>query len=466
MLNTVDTVADVSDRLHVQSTQDAVDIINELNIEHIQIGVFDINGILRSKYISRSKFFSALENGCGFCDVVLGSDIDDQLCSGMQTTGWATGYPDAQIKILPDTCRRLPFDKKTLFFLADFVGPAAEVSPRTILQRVLDKSIAMGLLPYSGFEYEFSVFNEDSNSVRAKNYKNLQTITPGNFGYSMLRSSSLSDFYQHILATCKVMNIDLEAIHTEIGPGVLEAAIAYDKTLLAADKAALFKTVIKIIAARQGKIASFMAKPVLDQQGQSAHMHLSLRNLDGGNIFHCSSDANAMSPIMKSFIAGQQKYLPEMLAMLAPTINSYARLVPGHWAPTHACWAIDNRTAALRVINSTAKAMRVEYRVAGADSNPYLVAAAAIASGLEGVRNKLPLSAPFKGNAYTQKFLDKFKLPNNLEAAAKLFSKSRVASHWFGREFVHDYSAKCAWEVAEYSKQVTDWQLERYFEST
>ena len=110
--------------------------------------------------------------------------------------------------------------------------------------------------------------------------------------------------------------------------------------------------------------------------------------------------------------------------------------------------------------------MRVEYRVAGADSNPYLVAAAAIASGLEGVRNKLQLSASFKGNAYAQKFPDKFKLPNSLEAAAKLFSKSRVASHWFGRAFVHDYSAKCAWEVAEYSKQVTDWQLERYFEST
>ena len=465
MLDVQDTVSDkYALPVVVNNAKDAVRLIKDLNIDNIKIGVFDLNGILRAKYISRTKFLSALEHGCGFCDVVLGSDIDDQLCANMRSTGWETGYPDSQIKIIPETCRRLPFEPNTLLFLADFIGPCAKISPRTILQNVLNKAQAMGFVACSGFEYEFSVFAEDSNSVRAKNYRDMQPITPGNFGYSMLRSSTFAEFYQDLLSSCKAMDIPLEALHTEIGPGVLEAAIAYDSALKSADKAALFKTMAKIIAARRGYIATFMAKPAIEQQGQSSHMHLSLCDLAGNNVFYSEKDADGIGPQMKSFIAGQQRYLPELLAMLAPTINSYARLVPGHWAPTHACWAIDNRTAALRVINSKPSAMRIEYRVAGADSNPYLVAAAAIASGLEGIRNNLQPSSSFKGNAYAQRFADKFKLPSSLEAASKLFNKSSVAHNWFGKTFVNDYTAKCRWEVAEYAKQVTDWQLARYFE--
>src|SRR5262245_60394667 len=395
----------------VRTARDARAIVEERKLTHIKVGVFDVDGILRGKYMSRAKFLSALEKGFGFCDVVLGWDANDQLYDNVTFTGWHTGYPDAPVRILPDSCRPLPWEEEGLFFLCEFSPPADTICPRGVLRRVLERSAKMGFKAYVGFEYEFFVFNETPESVRAKNYRDLQPLAPGFFGYSVIRNSVHSDFYRHLLATCETMDFGIEGLHEETGAGVLEAAIAVDGAEAAADKASLFKTFSKILAQRQNKMVTFMAKWSKDWPGQSGHVHMSLKAKDGKSVFFDAKKPHTMSQAQHHFVAGQQKLLPELLAMVAPTVNSYRRLIPGFWAPTEATWGIENRTCALRVIPGSEKSQRVEFRIAAADANPYIVLAAALAAGLHGIEEKLEPSKPIEGNAYAQKFPKSMALP-------------------------------------------------------
>ena len=215
----------------VTTAEDARQIINERGLDYVKVGLFDIDGVLRGKYMAKDKFLSALKDGFGFCDVVLGWDSQDQLYDNVAFTGWHTGYGDATVRIIPESCRELPLEQNALLFLTEFSGEAAAICPRGILQSMIKKAEVMGLIPYASCEFEFFLFDETPNSVRDKHYKNLNTISPGFFGYSVLRSSVFSDFYEELLSTCMKMDMPLEGLHTETGPGVLEAAIAYDKAL-------------------------------------------------------------------------------------------------------------------------------------------------------------------------------------------------------------------------------------------
>lgn len=448
----------------VKSIDDARKIVNKRKLSHVKVGVFDVDGVLRGKYISRDKFFSALDNGFGFCDVVLGWDSKDQLYDNVTYTGWHSGYPDAPVRILPDTCRDLPFEGDGLFFLGEFSGPAEQICPRGVLRRVIEKAQGMGFYPYAGFEYEFFMFNESPESVREKNYRNLTPLAPGAFGYSVLRNSVDAEIYQQLLTLGEEMDFSLECLHEETGPGVLEAAITYDSALNAADKAALFKTFAKIVAQRNGLMATFMARWSAECPGQSGHIHISLQDRQGNSTFHDASQEDNISVVMRQFVAGQQKFMPEMLAMIAPTINSYTRLVPGFWAPTHASWGVDNRTCALRVIPGSEKSQRVEYRVAAADANPYIILAAALCSGLYGIEKGLEPEAKVTGNAYDQTLPPHLKLPATLWDSAQQLKSSVVARECFGDLFVEHYAASREWEEREYRKHISDWELDRYFE--
>ncbi len=448
----------------VKTIEDVRALIDQREPGHVKVGVFDMDGVMRGKYMSRAKFLSALEKGFGFCDVVLGWDAQDQLYDNVTYTGWHTGYPDAPVRILPDSVRELPFEDDTLFFLGEFAEQAEAVCPRGTLRRVLDRARRMGIDARVGFEYEFFVFEEDAHSIREKHYRNLKPLAPGFFGYSVLRNSVHSDFYRDLLDTCERMDFALEGLHEETGPGVLEGAITVDMALTAADKAALFKTFSKVLAQRRGLLATFMAKWSPDWPGQSGHIHMSLTDESGRSVFHDPSAPNQMSEAMHHFVAGQQQLMPELLAMIAPTINSFTRLIPGFWAPTEASWGIDNRTCALRVIPGSAKSQRVEYRVAAADANPYVVLAAALASGLWGMENKAALSDPVAGNAYDQQFPTALKFPHTLWEAAQRLKASAMAKDWFGEAFVTHYAATREWEEREFRKHITDWELERYFE--
>lgn len=432
---------------------------------YAKLGVTDVDGILRGKYLHRDKLASALEGGLGFCDVVLGWDSADQLYDNVAYTGWHTAYPDAPVRVLADTARAIPFEPGTLFLLAEFAEKAEEICPRGLLRRVLAHAHALGFDVSAAFEYEFFVFDETPESVREKGYRNLKPFTPGMFGYSVLRSTVHADLYHKLLAMCVDMDMPIEGLHTETGPGVLEAALKVDEALRAADKAVLFKTFAKALAQREGKMATFMAKWSNAYPGQSGHIHVSLkRREDGSSAFHDANGEHGMSETMRHFVAGQVTLLPELLCMYAQTVNAFSRLVPGFWAPTHATWGVENRTTALRVIPGSAKSQRVEMRLGSADANPYIALAAAIASGLYGIERALPLDGFVSGNAYAQTHPEASRFPRTLYHASERLHASSAARAAFGDAFVEHYAATRQWEDREFQKHVTDWELARYFE--
>lgn len=448
----------------VTSVAEAKALVNSGDYEFFKVGVFDVDGIFRGKYMSRDKLLSALDSGFGFCDVVLGWDSNDQLYDGAVYTGWHTGYPDAQVRVLPASARPIPFEEKTLLFLAEFEGAAEAVCPRGLLRRVIDYGRKHGLQARAGLEFEFFVFDETPDSVRAKGYRDLKLITPGYFGYSMLRSSVHSAFYRELLSSFEAMDIPLEGLHTETGPGVLEAAITVSDALTAADRAALFKNYTKVLAQRRGWMATFMARWSEAWPGQSGHIHVSLSDDAGAPLFYDESAPHTMSDMMRWFLGGQQMLMPEFLCMTASTVNSFSRLVPGFWAPTHATWGVENRTCALRAITGSAKAQRVEYRVSAADVNPYIALAAALGSGFLGIVNRIEPTAPIQGNAYAQAHDDALAFPETLTEAAARLASSKSAADLFGEAFVTHYVQSRVWEERQFRKAVTDWELARYFE--
>jgi glutamine synthetase len=455
------------DARSVKNTAEARALVEERGLSHVKVGVFDADGILRGKYMSREKFFSALDKGFGFCDVVLGWDSSDQLYEnpGVAYTGWHTGYPDAPVRILPETCRDLPFEPGMLLFLGEFTDEAAAICPRNLLRRIVDRAGEMGLSVKSAFEYEFFLFRESPQSARDKDYRNLEPVTPGFFGYSTLRNSVHAEWYADLIALSESMDFPLEGLHTETGPGVLEAAIAVDDALAAADKAALFKTFCKVWAQRNEMLATFMARWSNDYPGQSGHIHISLFERDGGaSAFFAEGREANMSEVQRQFVAGQQLLMPELLAMMAQTVNAYSRLVPGFWAPTDATWGVENRTTALRVIPGSAGSQRVEHRLASADANPYIALAAALGAGLYGIANKLEPEAVIVGNAYEQSHPDHLALSGSLFEAAQKLRESPVARELFGDAFVEHYAETRQWEEREFRKHISDWELQRYFE--
>ncbi len=441
------------------------DILKRLSsdgVRRVKLGITDMDGLLRGKYISLDKF-AAASSGLGFCDVIFGWDISDVLYDKTKFTGWHTGYPDVQATIDGSTLRTIPWEPATAFFLIDLFtknGQPLAISPRQVFRRVLDKAAVAGYRAKFAAEYEFWLFRETPHSLREKHFRDLTPLSPGMCGYSILRASQNAPMVLDMIDQLQAFNIPLEGFHTETGPGVYEAAIGVDEGIGAADKAALFKTAIKEIAARHGVIPTFMAKWNVDLPGSSGHLHQSLCSTrDGTNLFF--EDGHASS-LMRHYIGGLVSFLPELMAMIGPTINSYKRTVPGTWAPINATWGEDNRTTAIRTIAGSQKSTRIELRLSAADMNPYLAMAASLAAGLEGIERKLEPPAPVI-NGYAS--ADSAPLPHDLAQATALFRQSPVARKWFGEEFVEHYAATREWELRQFQRAVTDWELARYFES-
>ncbi len=437
----------------------------EHHVRRIRLGGFDIDGILRGKIVSTAKFLSVLEDGFGFCDVIFGWDSADTLIDGLEFTGWHTGYPDTLARIDLDTRRLLPWDEGTAFFLADFwdpkTGEPLSVCPRQVLKRVLGLLHKEGATAKVGFEYEFFVFRETPQSLRAKGFRNLETLSPGMFGYSLLRAGEHAEFVNRLFDELAGAGIELEGLHTETGPGVYEAAIRYDDALAAADKAALFKACVKELARRQGLTACFMAKWNPELPGCSGHIHLSVWDAAvRRNRFRQGADGSAD---LDRFVGGMVAGMRDYLALVAPTVNSYKRLVENTWAPTAATWGEENRTTAVRLIPSATASSRLEFRLPGADANPYLALAAAVAMGIEGWRERLEPPAPTRGSAYGSSAVLEF--PRSLAAAAEQLRASESACAMLGDAFVDHFAATRLWECRQYARSVTDWELARYFES-
>jgi glutamine synthetase len=449
------------------TTQEIFKYVKNHPAGKVKIAYADIDGILRGKYISAEKFLSFTDGATTFCDVAFGWDANDVAYDNGTYTGWHTGYPDAPTRIDFSTFRKIPWESDLPFFLGEIVdakGNPVFVCPRQLLKKVYADSKREGFTPFFAQEFEWFNFQETPQSAQDKNYKNLTPLTPGMFGYSILRTTLENPFFSDLFDLLKKFGVPIEGLHTETGPGVLEAAIQYAGVIEAADRATLFKTAVKEIAYKHGILATFMAKISESLPGCGGHVHQSLWDKAGKrNLFYDEKDKHHMSEVMKSYVAGQLFCMPHLLPMYAPTINSYKRLVEGAWAPTTLTWGIDNRTVALRVLGSGSKSCRLETRVIGSDVNPYLAMAAALASGLYGIRKKLKLKQPATvGNGY--KDFSNGILPSNLHEATKQMRDSTVAKEILGEKFVEHFTQTREWEWRQHLKAVTDWEYKRYFE--
>ena len=433
----------------------------------VKIALTDIDGILRGKYVSTEKFLSVVDSNTGFCDVVFGWDSNDAAYDNVEYTGWHTGYPDAPAKIDLSTFRKIPWENNVPFFLGEMIdknGYPPAVCPRQLLKKVLSDANAEGYLPFFSQEFEWYNFAETPQSVHDKQFKNLTPLTPGMFGYSILRSSLQNPFFNDLFDLLKKFNIPLEGLHTETGPGTYEAAITYSEIVEAADRAVLFKTAVKEIAYKHDCMATFMAKINENLPGCGGHVHQSLWGKSANkNLFYNGKDSSKMSGLMKNYIAGQLYCLPHILPLFAPVVNSYKRLVEGAWAPTTLTWGVDNRTVALRVLSGSSKSCRLETRVIGSDVNPYLAMAGCLASGLYGIKNKLKLKQPAtEGNGY--KDFSNGTLPKTLDEATQMMKHSDVAKEILSEKFVEHFVQTREWEWRQHLKAVTDWEYKRYFE--
>jgi len=442
------------------------EFIKQGNYQKVKFGFSDIDGVLRGKVVHKDKFLDTLGKSIGFCDVVFGWDVNDQCYDNSKITGWHTGFPDTRASIDLSTFRTVPWDGQIPFFIADFSQVGTDglpACPRTLLKKVRKQAEEMGLKAVFSMEFEWFNFVGHPNQLAESGYQKLQPVSPGMFGYSIIRPSLYKDYFNALFDQLLQFDVPIEGIHTETGPGVYEATVIYDDILNAADKAILFKTGVKEIALQYGLVASFMAKWNEQLPGCGGHIHQSLWDEKGKNIFFSEGNKGHISAKMKSYLAGILKCLPEVLPMYAPNINSYKRLREGAWAPTTLSWGHDNRTVAARVISDSEKSTRLEMRVPGADANPYLAMTACLASGLYGIKNNLELDIEETiGNGYTNK--QNKKLPAGLAEATSRMKNSAIARELFGNGFVDHFTATREWECREYAKAVTDWELQRYFE--
>jgi glutamine synthetase len=445
----------------------AKEILKDKSITKVKVAITDIDGILRGKYIHKDKFQSILDGGFGFCDVVFGWDSSDKCYENADFTGWHTGYPDAKAKLDLSTYRKVPWDNDVPFFLGHFEdedGTRLDICPRNLLRKITEDCEGQGYDPAFSQEFEWFNFREDPQDLHDRGFRDPQHLTPGMFGYSLLRSSQNNDFFNELFDLLYKFDVPIEGLHTETGPGVYEAAILYTHVLEAADRAVLFKAGAKEIGSKHGIMPTFMPKFSESLPGCSGHIHQSLWDKSTGkNLFYDEKSSTKMSSFMESYIAGLLTCLPEVLPMYAPTINSFKRLVEGAWAPTTLTWGIDNRTTAIRALPGSANSTRIELRVPGSDSNPYLAMSAALASGLYGVKNNLKLSSkPVIGNGYEDK--SNGILPGTLKDATKIFKNSKIANELFGESFVKHFSQTREWECRQFDQAVTDWEVKRYFE--
>jgi glutamine synthetase len=358
------------------------------------------------------------------------------------------------------TARRIPWEPGVIALLCDFRdanGAPHPACPRSLLKRVKERAEALGYRALFGAEFEFFFFRESRDDLSAKGYTNLTPLDPGMMGYSWLRTGQDADLVRDILDSLAAHGVELEGFHTETGPGVYEAAIRYDDVLAAADKAALFKTALKQIAPRHGLSVTFMAKTNVKLPGSSGHLHQSLWR---GDVNTFAGDGD-ISPTLRAYLGGQIALMPELTALISPTINSYKRYVPGVWAPLSPTWGIDNRTCALRVIDPTSRAAaRIECRQAAADINPYVAMATCLGAGLWGIEHELDPGEPAVGDAG----ISRGRLPGTLKEATALLEQSSAAREILGEPFVDHYVMTRKWEVLEFERAVTDWESRRYFE--
>jgi glutamine synthetase len=431
-------------------------------IDTVILAIVDVQGRLAGKRFDADYFLGeVVEHGTEGCNYLLAVDVEMNTVSGYSMSSWERGYGD--LLMAPDfsTLRRVPWQANTAMLLADakwLDGAPVVQSPRQVLQAQLDRLAERGWVAMVGTELEFIMFDETFESAWSKQYVDLTPSNQYNVDYSILGTSRVEPILREIRLGMKGAGLQVESAKGECNPGQHEIAFKYADALTTCDNHSIYKTGAKEIAANHGKSLTFMAK-YNDREGNSCHIHLSLRTRDGEPVF-AGDRPHGVSEVFEHFLAGQLAALRELSYFFAPNINSYKRYQPDTFAPTAVMWGLDNRTCALRVVGH-GSSLRFENRVPGGDVNPYLAVAAMIAAGLHGIDNELPLSEPFGGNAYAT---DSLRVPPTLREAAALLERSKVAHEAFGADVVDHYANAARVEILAFDAAVTDWERVRSFE--
>lgn len=444
-------------------------LLKERRARFATLAFVDINGQLRGKTVAANKIPAAIEKGVPFAPYTHTLDFGDIPLP-------PHGYLDGNLAFEDNLCRiadgqrALPFEDKDsdLFFFVEFAPGTRghEWDPRVAYARAEARLSKLGLRPVQALEYEFRIFRETPESAQAKGYHDLKLLSDVSTYGGIMRQGVHAEFFKELRDMCDAMQLPIASLHWEVAPSLGEVALAHRAGIAAADDAILFKTHSKVLAQRHDLLLTFMARPLPDADGQSGHVHLSLESNDGQNAFHDPSAEHGMSLAMRQFVGGLQAYLPELLLLLAPNVNSFKRLVPGHFAPIAANWGIDNRTCGIRVIPGEASSQRIECRVAGSDTNPYLVLAAILGAGALGMERGLLPGPPSNGNTYLNpaKISAEHRFPESFDAAIDRFEAAESARELFGTDFVSMFAGTRRAQARQFARMVTNCELERFLE--
>lgn len=444
------------------------ELLKKNDIDSIRAGCVDLDGIWRGKQFGLEYFMDNVAgNGTNIANVLFGWDVGDEVLDGLKYTNWDTAFPD--FKLLPDlaTLRLNPWDARTASVICDIFeldGSPMALSPRGILKAAVAKAEALGYKPKAAYEFEFYLFEGAAHDLAANSWRDVSAMRGSGHCYSMSHHAGSDAILGQFRRYMRDAGVEIEATISEHGPGQYEINLKYSDAVSAADTAVFTKSAIKDIAAKNGVTACFMAKPNAKWAGSSGHMHMSLSSLSGEPLFANAKDPNMLSDLGMSFLAGMKDVSRDLSAIYLPNINSYKRTNGGSWAAANSSWGIDNRTVSFRAIPSAGPAARIENRIPGADTNPYLVIAASLLCGLRGVEKGMSAGEPFKGNAYRATWDQARPLASSLEQAVGLFEASDVAREIFGADFVEHYIGMKKWETARTNTHVTDWELGRYLE--
>jgi glutamine synthetase len=433
------------------------------DIDTVIVAFCDMQGRLIGKRVAARLWVDDVAaHGAECCNYLLAVDVDMNTVDGYAISSWETGYGD--MVMTPDfsTLRLVPWLPATALVMADLSwtdGKPVVQAPRSILNKQIDRLSAKGLVPYIGTELEFIVFDDSYRAAWAADYRGLTPATDYNVDYAMHASTRMEPLLRDIRNGMDGAGMYCEGVKGECNLGQQEIAFRYDHARVTCDNHTIYKNGAKEIADQHGKSLSFMAK-FDEREGNSCHIHISLRGDDGSAVFADDDAPDGMSPMFRSFVAGQLATLRDFTLFYAPNINSYKRFVEGSFAPTAIAWGMDNRTCALRIVGH-GHGMRMECRAPGGDVNQYLAVSALIAGGLYGIENELELPEPLAGNAYTS---GAEHLPTTLAEAADLLDKSEIAREQFGDEVIDHYLNYANVELKAFNSAVTDWERKRGFE--
>ncbi|MBZ0147005.1 MAG: glutamine synthetase family protein [Pseudorhodoplanes sp.] len=436
------------------------------NIDTVVVAMVDMQGRLVGKRFHAQFFVDGGHEETHACDYLLANDIDMEPVPGYAAASWEKGYGDFVLKPDMSTLRRLPWLEGTALVLADVLDHHHHDlphSPRGMLKKQIARLKKDRMRAFFASELEFYLFDESFESAAQKKFANLKTAGTYIEDYHVLQTTKEEGVMRAIRNGLQGAGIPVENSKGEWGPGQEEINVRYADALTMADNHVILKNGVKEIAWSQGKSVTFMSKWNYGLAGSSSHVHASLWDIAGKNsLFYDPKAEFGMSPLMRSFVAGQLKYANDITYFLAPYINSYKRFQVGTFAPTKAVWSRDNRTAGFRLCGEKSKAIRIECRIGGADLNPYLAFAGLLAAGLAGVEEKLKLDAPHSGDAYHGAKLP--EVPKTLREAAESLKSSKMLRAAFGDAVIDHYVHTANWEQFEYDRRITDWELMRGFE--